>query len=259
MPTKLGQNFLKDTLVVQKILTAAQIKSSDIVVEVGPGEGVLTKEMAKLARKIIAIEIDQNLVENLKKKFENKPNVSIINADILKINLPKLYAEQGITTEYKLVANLPYYITSPILRLFLETALPPQEMILMVQKEVAERIVAKPGKMSILAVSVQYYGQPELLFPVKNTSFSPIPAVDSAIIKISQLTTHNPQLTTKAFFRLVKAGFCAKRKTLANNLSSSLHFDKSEAENKLKLIGLNPLVRAQELSLEKWKELLEIL
>ena len=261
MPTKLGQNFLRDRGITQKIIDSANLQPNDFVIEIGPGEGVLTEELKKYAKTVLAIEIDPILAKKLKEKFKNTPNVEIISADILKINLPDLTEKFKISdNSYKVVANLPYYITSPIIRLFLEAETKPKEMILMVQKEVAERIVASPGKMSILAVSVQYYAQPELLFEVSKKAFCPVPKVDSAVIKIANTSQSNIDLEkTKSFFRLVRAGFCAKRKTLVNNVTSSLKLDKRMIEEKLKKIGLQSNVRAQELSVEKWKEFLDIL
>jgi 16S rRNA (adenine1518-N6/adenine1519-N6)-dimethyltransferase len=261
MPTKLGQNFLKDPSVVEKIIVSANIQPEDFVIEIGPGEGVLTEKLAKYAKRVFAIEIDHILAKKLEEKFENTPNVEIINADILKINLAKLVINhQSPVIEYKVVANLPYYITSPIIRLFLEAEIKPKEMILMVQKEVAERIVSEAGKMSILAVSVQYYAQPSLLFEVSKKSFCPIPKVDSAVIKIANISQNSTDPEKiKRFFRLVRAGFCSKRKTLANNLASSFKLDKKTITEKLEKVGLNSNVRAQELGVEKWKELLDIL
>jgi 16S rRNA (adenine1518-N6/adenine1519-N6)-dimethyltransferase len=154
------------------------------------------------------------------------------------------------------IANIPYYITSKIIRLFLETENPPSEMILMTQKEVAERITEKAGKMSLLSVSVQYYADPKILFEVSRKSFFPVPEVDSAVIKIEKIKKQKASIEeTKNFFRIVKAGFSAKRKTLINNLSNSLHVEKNIIEEKIKTAGLKPTVRAQELSIEDWKTL----
>jgi 16S rRNA (adenine1518-N6/adenine1519-N6)-dimethyltransferase len=159
---------------------------------------------------------------------------------------------------YKLIANIPYYITSPIIQLFLETKYPPKEMILMVQKEVAERICAKPGEMSILAVSVQYYAKAELLFYVDKKAFYPVPEVDSAIIRV----THNSERVSpeerKKLFRVVKAGFSSRRKTLLNNLANSFHLPKNIAEEKIKKAGINPTSRAQDLNVDDWKKLSEL-
>ena len=245
-----------------RIIKAANLSQDDVVIEVGPGQGVLTELLAGVCKKVIAIELDDRLIEPLHTKFVDNKNVEIIHDDILKINLPELLTTNNIQPiTYKVVANIPYYITAPIIRLFLETKIPPSEVIFMVQKEVAERICAKPGAMSILAVSVQYYAKAEFLFTVFKESFEPVPKVDSAIIKIThnlQLTTDNKE-KTKKFFRVVKSGFSAKRKTLINNLSNGLQIDKKEIEEKLGSIGFSPSVRAQELGVEDWKKLADIL
>jgi 16S rRNA (adenine1518-N6/adenine1519-N6)-dimethyltransferase len=257
MPTRLGQNFLRDEKVLKKIIEAADLQADDFVIEIGPGEGILTEELTQRAGKVVAIEIDNNLVKLLRNKLSNKKNVEIIEGDVLKINLPELLGSEA--SKYKVIANLPYYITSPIIRLFLESELPPKEMILMVQKEVAERIVAKPGKMSILSLSVQYYAKAELLFTVSKNSFFPVPEVDSAVIRITynrRLTTDN-QDEVRKFFRVVRAGFSSKRKLLLNNLANSFHLDKKEAAEKLRKAGINPAARAQELHIEEWKRLAE--
>jgi len=288
MPTKLGQNFLEDKTIAEKIVKAANLRPSDFVIEIGPGKGILTEELAKRAKKVIAIEIDERLADYLRKKFSsrgatpasgqgsasggaNQKNIEIIHADILKMNLLELIENYKLSgcarsgearqiTSYKIIANLPYYATSPIIRLFLETECPPREMILMVQKEVAERITAPPGKMSILSVSVQYYAKPEILFYVNKESFNPVPEVDSAVIRVTQnlkLVTQGNKIKEESqkFFRIVRAGFCARRKTLVNNLSNSLQLDKKETQEKLKVAGISPTTRAQELSVENWKKI----
>jgi len=260
----LGQNFLKDAEVLGRIIKAAGLSSDDVVVEVGPGQGALTELLAGVCKKVVAIELDDRLIEPLHTKFVGNENVEIIHDDILKLNLPELMEKElkaSAAKGYKVVANIPYYITAPIIRLFLETKIPPSVVMFMVQKEVAERIAAKPGEMSILAVSVQYYAKAEFLFTVFKESFSPVPKVDSAIIKItynSQLTTNNRE-EVKKFFRIVKSGFSAKRKTLINNLSNGLQIDKKEIEEKLGSIGFSPSVRAQELGVEDWKKLQNLL
>jgi 16S rRNA (adenine1518-N6/adenine1519-N6)-dimethyltransferase len=264
MPTKLGQNFLKNSAIVNKIISSANLKSDDLVLEIGPGKGILTEELSKQAGKVVAIEIDRNLIPQLKNRLTNQKNIEIIEGDILKIDLHQLISnfqfpisKQTQDSSYKIIANIPYYITSPIIRLFLESKMPPSEMILMVQKEVAERIVAKPGQMSILAVSVQYYADAEILFGVGKDNFEPVPDVDSAVIRITrnvERETWNAN-ATKKFFRIVKAGFSAKRKTLLNNLANGLHIEKNIVEEKLKTAGMKPAVRAQELSIDDWKKL----
>lgn len=272
----LGQNFLSDDAIADRIIESANISGEDVVIEIGPGEGVLTEKLAGKCKKVIAIELDDRLIPVLQNKFKDAGNVEIIHDDILKINLPQLienhiFLKASEAKSYKLVANIPYYITAPIIRLLLETKYSPKEMIVMVQKEVAERIVAKPGEMSILAASVQYYADAQYLFDVPRTAFNPAPKVDSAVIKIIPYTllplgegarradegkvTGEGKDQTKNFFRIVRAGFSAKRKTLANNLSSSLHLDKKEVEEKLESLGFSKNTRAQELGVEDWKKI----
>lgn len=253
MPRHLGQHFLNNSTIVTKIIESAQIKPTDIIIEIGPGEGVLTEQLALYAKKVIAIELDKKLQNILEKKISHQKNIEIIFDDILKINLPQILKEREIEN-YKVVANIPYYITSKIIRLFLESAHQPKELILMIQKEVAQRIVAPIGKMSLLSNSVQYYAQPEILFDVTKDNFNPPPEVDSSVIKISQIKKGNPS-ENKKFFRVVKAGFCARRKTLANNLANSFHLEKKEVEEIIQKINLNSNVRAQEISIDKWKEI----
>jgi 16S rRNA (adenine1518-N6/adenine1519-N6)-dimethyltransferase len=248
----LGQNFLKDQAVLEKIIQAADLKPEDSVIEIGPGTGVLTEELLKHARKIVAVEKDKALAERLNSRLRENKKIKIISGDILKINLPELIKENNFQ-DYKVVANIPYYITSPIIQLFLETEFPPREMILTVQKEVAERICASSGQMSILAVSVQYYARPELLFYVDKKSFWPVPEVDSAVIHITHSIEHGTKEEIRNFFRIVKAGFASKRKTLVNNLSNSLHLSKAETEEKIKKVPLSGTQRAQELSIDNWK------
>lgn len=255
----LGQNFLKDEKVLGDIIKAADLSDFDNVIEIGPGEGALTQELLRHARKIICIEKDDSLALRLDSRLRGNAKVEIINEDILEINLPELI-EKNNFQKYKVVANIPYYITSPIIRLFLETAYPPSEMILMVQKEVAGRICARPGQMSILAVSVGYYAKAEILFEVGRESFFPAPDVDSAVIRIFDIkNSDKDREKTKNFFRVVRAGFSAKRKTLANNLANSLQLEKKEVEDILKSAGIKPSQRAQELSVSDWEKLAELI
>jgi 16S rRNA (adenine1518-N6/adenine1519-N6)-dimethyltransferase len=292
MPTKLGQNFLVNKKIVDRIIKEADLKSDDLVLEIGPGKGIMTEELAKRAGKVMAVEIDKSLADLLRSKLRNRKNVEILDGDVLKFDLTShqssvisenakkttMTDDRLPMTDYKVIANLPYYITSPIIRKFLEADFPPSEMILMVQKEVAERICAvpseiptfsrgakrisrgKPGKMSILAVSVQYYAQPEILFYVEKGNFDPVPEVDSAVIKIvisHQSSVNRNKDFDKEFFRVVRAGFCAKRKMLANNLANSFHLEKKEVEEKLKSAGIKITTRAQELGVKDWKELVK--
>ncbi len=271
MGEKLGQNFLTDKKIVNKIIQAAKLNKNDSVLEIGPGKGILTEALAGRAGRVIAIEIDKALVAMLQKKFRNQKNIHVAEGDILKLNIQKLFPHPALSRRerglggkgYKIIANIPYYITSPIIRLFLENEMPPQEMILMVQKEVAERIISGPGDMSMLSVSVRYYADAEILFPVPKTAFDPVPEVDSAIIKITPFRSsprtgrgcREAKGESNNFFRLVKIGFSAKRKTLANNLANGLHLPKEEVLKKIKTAGFLPTIRAQELSIEDWKKI----
>jgi 16S rRNA (adenine1518-N6/adenine1519-N6)-dimethyltransferase len=243
---RLGQNFLTDKSVVKKLLKTADLKPGDVVLEIGPGLGVLTKEIAEITKKVIAVEKDKKLCEILKQELKNYKNIEIINADALKDNyrLP--------TKNYKLIANLPFYIATPVIRKFLESNDPPEEMVLMVQKEVAQRITATPPKMSTLAVSVQIYAEPKIISYISKESFRPKPKVNSAIIKITP--REKPKLP-KDFFRIIKAGFRAPRKQLANNLSKELNIKKEETIRWLKENNIEPTRRAETLSIEEWIEL----
>ncbi len=312
----LGQNFLVDKGALDKIVAAAELSSDDCVIEVGPGLGTLTRELIQFAGKVLAVELDAELSEILKREFSifnfqvsnndlcsnlkteqkdvisshpssearnlrlndeavdfsfrsesrcRNDNLTIINDDILHTNITELTKD---CLNYKVVANIPYYITSKILRFFLEAEKKPETIVLLTQKEVAERICAKPGDMSILSVSVQYYGTPEIIDIVPRASFFPAPEVDSAILRIAvsqqfavssrqpedEPPTANRQQQTE-FFRCVHIGFASRRKTLLNNLSSGYQIDKKSTLAILEKVGLSDKTRAQELSVEKWGEL----
>ena len=253
-PSKgLGQNFLIDKNILKKIISTAEIKTDDTILEVGPGIGTLTAELAQKAKKVISIEKDKTMVEILKETLKDYKNIEVINADILKIN-PKTYT----LNPYKIVANIPYYLTSPLIRKFLEEKNPPQEIILMMQKEVAQRICAKPPSMSLLAVSVQFYAEPKIISYVSKNCFWPAPKVDSAIIKIipyrSPASGRSPA-SVQNFFSIVKAGFSQPRKQLAGNLSKLLKLDKKIVESWLLENNIKPIQRAETLSIENWKNL----
>ncbi len=262
---QLGQHFLADEKVLKNIIEAADLNKNDAVIEIGPGLGTLTHELALKCRKVIAIEKDKKMVELLRKNLERFKNVEIIEGDILE-RVPVSLKEAGTLNSlnsYKVVANIPYYITSPIIKLFLESSVKPELMVLLVQKEVAERICACPGKMSVLALSVQIYSQPELINLVSKNSFWPAPKVDSAILKISNIKTSAEvrkslgfkKASEKDLFRIIKIGFSSKRKKLANNLSSGLNLRKEEISKIFEKLGINENSRAQELSLKKWGDL----
>jgi 16S rRNA (adenine1518-N6/adenine1519-N6)-dimethyltransferase len=252
MPTKLGQNFLTNETIAKKIADSANLSSADNVLEIGPGEGILTKYLTESVGKVLAVEIDRELASSLEKQITAE-SLKVINDDILKINLPQLLEENDLKN-YKVVANLPYYITSKIIRLLLETKYPPAEIALMVQKEVGERICAPSGKESILSISVKFYAEPKILFNVSRENFNPAPEVDSVVIKIKRKHII-PKVDVNYFFSLVRGGFCAKRKMLVNNLSTSFSIPKVKLSEILKKAGIDPTKRAQELELEDWIKL----
>jgi len=248
---RLGQNFLIDKNVVKKVIKAAELHSKDIVLEVGPGIGALTKEIAKKAGKVIAVEKDPRMVETLRENLKGFKNIEIINKDILKYNFQ-------FSKKYKIVANLPFYITAPVIRKFLESKYPPEEMVLIVQKEVAQRICSKPPKMNILAVSVQFYAKPKIISYISKKSFWPCPKVDSAIIKIVPKKKFK-DIDIDLFFKIVKAGFSHPRKQLANNLSKMLKLDKKEISSLLLKNDVQPTQRAETLTINNWIQLIKML
>jgi 16S rRNA (adenine1518-N6/adenine1519-N6)-dimethyltransferase len=249
-----GQNFLINEKIYDDIIQAADLKPDDTVLEVGPGLGFLTMKLVKQVKKVIAVELDDRLADYLQTgvKSLDIENVTVINEDILKFNLRKLAGQK-----YKVVANLPYNITSILLRQFLDSQNGPESLILMLQKEVAERICARPPEMSILAVSVQYYGEPKIIRIVKAGNFWPEPEVDSAIIRIDTYSTADRQTpeSNKLFFRLVRMGFSAKRKMLKNNLAAGLKIEAKIILDILSRLQFDPKIRAEELSLSAWRKL----
>lgn len=271
----LGQNFLVDRKALDKIVAAAELSNDDCVIEVGPGLGTLTRELVGRAGKVKAVEKDDRLAQllhcsiaplltpsslplkrggNSNSTIQQFSNLEIINADILKLNLKEILAS---SSRYKVVANIPYYITSKILRFFLEAEKKPSAIVLLTQKEVAERICAAPGEMSVLSVSVQYYGQPEIIDIVPKESFFPVPEVDSAILRIANIRHQISSIKMKEgdLFRCARIGFASRRKTLLNNLSAGYQMDKKTTLGILEKVRLSDKTRAQELPVEKWQEL----
>jgi 16S rRNA (adenine1518-N6/adenine1519-N6)-dimethyltransferase len=244
----LGQHFLIDAEVLSLIVATAEIKPDDLVVEVGPGLGIMTRELAKKAGGVMAVELDDKLAALLKKTLSSFNNVTIINDDVLKVSPQTLVKGHG----YKVVANLPYYITSPVLRHFLETEAKPKTMVVMVQREVAEAIAAGPGDMSLLSVSVQFYGEPEIISIVPPEAFYPAPEVSSAIVKIDVYPKPRIDVDAKGFFDMVRAGFAAPRKQIANSLAKGLGKDKTEVLPMLKKANIDPQRRAETLTIEEW-------
>jgi 16S rRNA (adenine1518-N6/adenine1519-N6)-dimethyltransferase len=255
---RLGQNFLLDPSALRRIVEAANLGADDLVVEVGAGVGTLTRLLAGRVRRVTAVELDDSLVAILREELSDLPNVQIIHSDVLK--LPELgLLHRG----YKVVANLPYYITSRVLRHFLEGEPRPSLIVVTVQREVAERIVAQPGGMSLLAVSIQFYGCPRILFRVPAGAFYPPPRVDSAVLRID--VSERPAVALDAgvdeatYFRVVRAGFSQKRKTLRNSLSAGLPLTPALVEEALGKAGLDPRRRAQTLSLAEWARVAMVL
>lgn len=254
----LGQNFLKDEGVLTRILEVADIQTNNTVLEIGPGTGVLTEKLADTGAKVYAIELDHRLVERLNEHFVQSENVSILEGNILDIHLEELLGNIGYGHRaYKVVANIPYYITAPIIRTLLSLKHQPISMTLMVQNEVADRLVAKPGDMSLLSIMAQYYADVTKEFVVSREAFDPVPAVESAVVKLLPKRAFDREADRK-LFQVVRAGFAARRKTLANNLSNSLHIPRETVEARLAKLNLLPTVRAQELSVEEWIRLAEM-
>ena len=278
-PTKSkGQNFLIDGNILNKIVKVSDLKKSDTVLEVGPGLGCLTVELAKRAGKVISVELDRKLAAYLRGIMEEYGNVEMVEGDILKLPIAdlRLPIEDDATdddaasrriqdtryriqdTGYKIVANLPYNITSRFLRKFLTAENKPSEMVLMIQKEVAQRICAKAGDMSLLAVSVQFYGEPKIIDYVSKNCFWPSPEVDSAVLRIKLWgDSMKHDVADDAFFRIVKIGFSSKRKQLANNLAAGLQREKDEMREILVECGLDKKVRAEDLDVSDWVEIVE--
>lgn len=248
---KSGQCFLLDQAVLEKIAMAGGLKKNDTVLEIGAGLGNLTVLLARSAGRVIAVENDRQLIPLLRKNIGSSDNVQIIEDDILnwRRTQPAALSQRG----YAVVANIPYYLTSAVLREFLSRKPQPNRIILLVQAEVADRIVARPGGQSLLSVSVQYYGQPEKLLVVPRTCFWPVPEVDSAVIGIE--VRREPQPADREFFRLVRSGFSARRKQLQNNLSAVFHLTRPEVLSLFDKCNIAKNARAQELSMAQWRAL----
>jgi 16S rRNA (adenine1518-N6/adenine1519-N6)-dimethyltransferase len=251
---RLGQNFLQDHFALEKIAQAAEIQADDCVLEIGPGLGSLTRYLAVSARKVAAVELDPELIPPLRAVLEPHPNVIITHGDILELSIAELVDQSG----YIVAANIPYNITSAIIRHLLESDPKPRRIVLTIQKEVAERICAAPGDLSLLALSVQVYGAPRIEAKIPAGAFHPVPNVDSAILRID--IYDQPLIAAemlKQFFKLIKAGFSQKRKTLRNSLSAGLHIKPADAEALLTQAGIDPMRRAETLSIAEWKNLCE--
>lgn len=245
----LGQHWLHDEASLEAMLRAGEVGPEDVVLEVGPGLGTLTKKLAMATRQVVAVELDDTLAQDLPARIK-AANVRVEHHNILDYDLTRLPAG------YKVVANIPYYLTSNLIRVLLESPNPPDTLALLVQKEVAERIAATPGQMSILAVSVQFYAEVALRERVPAELFTPPPKVDSQIVQIKRRAKPlYPDVKMELFFRIVKAGFSEKRKKLRSSLSGGLQLEKQRVDHWLANAGLTPTARAQELTLEQWYQL----
>ncbi|MCX4269294.1 MAG: 16S rRNA (adenine(1518)-N(6)/adenine(1519)-N(6))-dimethyltransferase RsmA [Lachnospiraceae bacterium] len=257
---KFGQNFLIDAHVVEKILSSAALTQEDCVLEIGPGIGTMTQALAERAGQVIAVEIDRNLIPILSDTLVGYSNVTVICADILKMDLKKLAQEQNGGRPFKVVANLPYYITTPIIMGLLEGDVPVETITIMVQKEVADRIKEKPGKKEYgaLSLAVQYYAKPEIVANVPPNCFMPRPKVGSAVIRLTRY--QEPPVFTvdkKLMFALIRASFNQRRKTLVNGLlnSSEIVYTKEQIQTALEEQNLSLSVRGETLSLQQFAEL----
>jgi len=262
---KFGQNFLIDQSVINKLIKVGDLKKTDIVLEIGPGTGILTKEIAKRVKKVIAIEKDRKMCQILQETLRDFNNIEIIQRDILNFQFSIFNFQSNLKSQfsknYKIIANLPFYLTGAVIRKFLEVENKPKEMILIVQKEVAQRINSRPPQMNLLAVAVQFYAQPKIIDYISKKSFWPQPEVDGAIIKL-QIKNKKAKINEKRFFEIVKAGFSHPRKTILNNLSKAcpelaegVKLNKDGVQQWLLKNNLKPCQRAESLSLNDWLNL----
>lgn len=261
----LGQNFLIDEDVVLSIVNNADVNENDVIIEIGPGLGTLTKYLLERAKKVICIELDKRMVNILKDRFSLYDNFELINDDVLKVDLNKLIKENKTESniKVKVVANLPYYITTPIIMKLLEEKLDIESITVMIQKEVAERLAAVPGEKETgsITYSINYYTNPEIVLTVPNNSFIPEPEVTSAVIKLNILSEPKIKVKDEAkFFKIIKVAFMQKRKTLVNALvNGGVLKSKEEAERILTELGIDVKIRGEKLSLEQYGKLADYL
>ncbi len=265
----LGQNFLVDPAAPGRIVSGAEVSSQDVVLEVGAGVGTLTAALAERAGQVLAVETDPQLVTVLQEELGERDNVRIIHGDILALDPAALLDLPSpsrvplwgpLLEHYLVVANLPYYITAAVIRHLFEASVRPQRAIFTVQYEVAQRMAAQPDEMSLLAVSVQFYGVPRILFRLKRGAFYPAPAVDSAVVRIDLHST--PPVETEdveGFFRIVRAGFAQRRKQLKNTLGAGMQLDPNAVAGALSAAGIDPSRRAETLSLGEWGRVMRAL
>lgn len=258
---ELGQHFLVDPNILRKIVGAAELSPEAVVLEIGPGLGTLTQCLAQAAGRVVAVELDEGMIGLLRGELAHLSNLELVQGDILQIDPAELIRDPESSSPqsplaYTVVANLPYYITSAVIRHLLEADPPPRRLVLTVQREVAKRIVAGPGDMSLLAVSVQFYGRPRVVAKIPAGAFIPPPRVDSAVICINTYGAPPVDVpSTQTFFRVVRAGFGQKRKQLKNTLAAGLGLPAGEVSTALARAGVDPRRRAQTLSLAEWASL----
>lgn len=257
---KFGQNFLIDTHVLDKIIDASGVTEDDFVLEIGPGIGTMTQYLCERAREVVAVEIDKNLIPILSDTLKNYSNVTVINEDILKLDICKLAEEKNQGKPIKVVANLPYYITTPIIMGLFESHVPIDCITIMVQKEVAERMQEKPGskEYGALSLAVQYYAKPEIVANVPPNCFMPRPNVGSAVIRLTRHEKPPVEVEDeKLMFRIIRASFNQRRKTLANGLNNSpeIHLPKEVIQESIVSLGVPENIRGEALSLEQFAEL----
>jgi 16S rRNA (adenine1518-N6/adenine1519-N6)-dimethyltransferase len=256
----LGQNFLVDESALQQVVDISGLQAEETALEIGPGLGSLTRRLAQRAQRVVAVELDGRLIPILEETLSMYANVELVQGDILALNTRALVRPAGgdCVTDYRVVANIPYYITSALIRQLLEASHPPRSLTLTVQREVAERICAEPGEMSLLALSVQVYGQPRIAARISAGAFYPPPKVDSAVIQVEIYPQPAvPAASLPAFFRLAKAGFSQKRKTLRNALAGGMQWKPPQAEALLQAAGIDPQRRAETLGISEWMALAE--
>ena len=261
---KYGQNFLIDTHVLDKIIGAAEIGKDDFVLEIGPGIGTMTQYLAEAAREVVAVEIDTKLIPILEDTLKEYDNVTVLNEDILKVDIRKIAEEKNGGKPIKVVANLPYYITTPIIMGLFESEVPLDSITVMVQKEVADRMQVGPGTKDhgALSLAVQYYAEPYIVANVPPNCFIPRPAVGSAVIRLTRYQENPAKVNDSAFmFKIIRASFNQRRKTLQNGLynSSELRIPKEKTVAALEEMGLTPTIRGEKLSLEEFAKLSDIL
>lgn len=250
----LGQNFLLDETALEKVVAASEIPPDATVLEIGPGLGSLTRHLSRVSARVVAVELDAGILPALQEVLIDAKNVTIVHGDILQQDMAKLVSDPG----YLVVANIPYYITSAVIRHLLEAPVKPSRLVLTMQKEVAERICAKPGDLSLLALSVQVYGAPRQVARIPAGAFFPPPKVDSAVLRVDLYP--QPRISEEqmdVFFQLAKLAFAQKRKTLRNTLAAGLHWPPEQVAGLLAKAGIDPMRRAETLSLDEWAQLVD--